>query len=223
MNTAVPSVYCPRGAVPTPLGSDAGTLSLPPGLDYAPLMRSTRCIPPLCALLLVACGPAGDSQDDVQARVSLEQLEGGDYQFYTTATSDGCLDGALEALFMPGGPEQPQAFEYAVHVPGLGELPASYAVDFREPFVGMDVTVTQKDDTTLTVQGSTMPAVALGGNTGDCVADMQADAELWALAARQVGGHAVITVQNPRGSEGLCPVFEQDPCTVELELEAERD
>jgi hypothetical protein len=198
-------------------------LSVPPRLDYAPSMSSLRRIPPLAVLLLAACGPAEDPQDGPQERVPLEQLEGGDYQFYTTATRDGCLDGALEALFMPGGPEQPQAFEYPVWVPGLSELPASYAVDFREPFIGMDVTVTQQDETTLRVEGSTMPAVALGGNTGDCVAEMQADAELWALGPARVGGLAVITVQNPRGSEGLCPIFERDPCQVELELEAERD
>ena len=85
----------------------------------------------------------------------------------------------------------------------------------------MDVTVTQLDETTLQVAGSTMPGVAIGGATGDCVADMQADALLWGIAADQVEGTATIVVQDPRGSEDLCPVFEQDPCQVELELSAE--
>lgn len=184
--------------------------------------RSKLLFPALA--LLAACGPDDDSQAPLaEERIPIEQLQGGDYQMFTTAVRDGCLDGALEALFMPAGPETPHAFEYLVRIPGVDELPASYAVDFREPFMGMDVTVTQFDETTLQVQGSTMPAVALGGSSGDCVADMQADAELWALAVDRVVGTAVIQVVDPRGSEGLCPVFERDPCLVELELSAELD
>jgi len=178
----------------------------------------------LAILALVACGPDDDSQQqDPVEKVPLEQLQGGDYQMFTTAVDDGCLDGALAALFMPAGPDTPHAFEYAVRIPSVDELPASYAVDFREPFMGMDVTVTKLDETTLQVQGSTMPAVGLGGNTGDCVADMQADAELWALAKDQVEGSAVIELRDPRGSDGLCPVFQADPCQVLLELSAELD
>jgi hypothetical protein len=188
-------------------------------------MTSLRTIPVLFAsLVLVACNNGDDSKVDEPAeRVALEQLQGGDYQMFTAAVSDGCLDGALEALFMPAGPSEPHAFEYLVYIPGLGDLPANYSVDFREPFVGMDVTVTQLDDTTLDVAGTVMSAVALGGNTGDCVADMQADAKLWGIAKDRVEGTATITIEDPRGSEGLCPVFEQSPCLVELELSAELD
>ncbi len=187
-----------------------------------PTLRTLAVLSPL--LVLAACNKDGDNQDPTETqRVPLEQLQGGDYQMFTTAVSDGCLDGALEALFMPAGPGTPHAFEYAVYIPGLGDLPASYSVDFREPFVGMDVTVTEGDEDTLQVAGSTMSAVALGGNTGDCVADMQADAVLWAVAKDAVEGTAVIQVSEPRGSEGLCPVFEEDPCAVELELSAELD
>jgi hypothetical protein len=174
--------------------------------------------------LLLHCGRRGDSEVPTDGeRIPLERLEGGDYQMFTTAVRDGCLDGALEALFMPGGMDAPHPFEYLVYIPALDELPASYAVDFREPFVGMDVTVTQLDESTLQVDGSTMSDVSLGGNTGDCAADMEADAELWAVAEDRVEGRAVIQVRDPAGSEGLCPVFERDPCEVELELTAERD
>ncbi len=38
-----------------------------------------------------------------------------------------------------------------------------------------------------------------------------------------VGGTAVIEVRDPRGSEGLCPVFAADPCQVLLGLSAELD
>jgi len=185
---------------------------------------SLRAIHAVPLLLLLACKGDDDTQVDDQAEaLPVGQLQGGDYQMFTTAVSDGCLDGALEALFMPAGPAEPHAFEYPVYIPGLADLPASYSVDFREPFVGMDVTVSQLDETTLEVAGSTMSAVALGGNTGDCVADMQADAQLWAVATTRVEGAAVIEVRDPRGAEGLCPVFEVDPCQVELELSGELD
>lgn len=182
-------------------------------------MSSRRLFASLTCLLLAACNGGGDDQDVAEA-LSLEKLRGGDYQMYTTAVDDGCLDGALEALFMPEGAATAHAFEYLVYVPSLDELPRSYAVDFREPFVGMDVTVSKLDDTTLQVEGSVMPDVELGGATGDCAADMVADAELWPVSKDEVEGTATIQVSDPRGSEGLCPVFDEDPCQVILGLHA---
>jgi hypothetical protein len=188
-------------------------------------MRQTPTIFTLLLLgLALGCGRDDDAlPDDQDEPIPLGQLQGGDYQMFTAAVEDGCLDGALEALFMPAGPSERHAFEYLVYVPSEADLPTSYAVDFREPFLGMDVTVSRLDDTTLDVVGSTMEAVALGGNTGDCVADMQADARLWPVAKDRVNGTATIEIRDPRGSEGLCPVFEEDPCRVTLELEGELD
>ena len=174
-----------------------------------------------CALLLpLLC--LGCKADDGEI-LSLDRLKNGDYQFYTLAVVDGCLDGAQEALFMPEGPQTAHAFEYEIYLPSAAELPMSYAVDFREPFMGMDVTVDRLDDNTLGVDGDTMRNVALGGSSGDCAADMEADAELQPIARDRVQGTAVIEVRDPQGSEGLCPVFDQDPCQVQLTLEAELD
>jgi len=170
-------------------------------------------------LVLPACQDPGETGPS-EERLPLAELKGGDYQFYTEGVEDGCLDGALEALFMPEGPATPHPFEYPVYVPSLEELPMSYAVDFREPFVGMDVTVSQLDETTLQVDGDTMPDVELGVASGDCAADMEADALLWAVGEGALRGTADIAVRDPEGSEGLCPVFDQDPCTVELVLSA---
>ncbi len=181
-------------------------------------------LPLLMALLVAGCEADDDSQQDPEREVlRLEELTGGDYQFYTLAVSDGCLDGALEALFMPAGPATRHAFEYPVYLPSADELPISYSVDFREPFMGMDVTVDRLDDSTLDVDGSTMQAVALGGTSGDCVADMEADAEIWPVASDEVEGAAVIEVRDPRGDDELCPVFDADPCQVALTLAAELD
>lgn len=149
-----------------------------------------------------------------------KDIEAGDYQFFTRAVEDTCLDGALEALFMPAGPDTPHAFEYPVYVPAVDETPLSYNVDFREPFVGMPVTV-EATDLGLAIRGSVMDAVLLNeGQYGDCVATMSVDADLW--PADDLAGEATIDVSNPRGDDGRCPVFEADPCEVFLDLSAER-
>ncbi len=164
-------------------------------------------------LFLAGC----NSQDSL---LTVADIRSGDYQFYTVAVDDGCLDGALEALFMPEGSGTPHAFQYLVFVPSADELPISYSVDFREPFVGMEVTVDSPDGVSLQVQGSVMEAVELGGSTGDCVTDMKADATLTPAESQRLVGTATISVMDPRGDDQLCPVFQQDPCQVVLELEA---
>ena len=53
-------------------------------------------------LWMLACGGPSDSST----------FEGGDYEVATVAMVDNCLDGALEALFMPQGRDTPQVFEF---------------------------------------------------------------------------------------------------------------
>jgi hypothetical protein len=150
-----------------------------------------------------------------------EDIISGDYQFYTLAAADACLDGALEALFMPEGPDTEHPFEFPIHVPSVAETPTSYDVDLREPFVGMPVTV-NATDTGLAVRGSVMDAVQLDpGQYGDCVATMSVDVDLEPYAKGVLTGEARIDVSNPRGDEGRCPVLDADPCRVTLTLRAE--
>jgi len=176
---------------------------------------------PLTLSLLSACG--GPALDSAPTPGGFDgDIRGGDYQFFTSAAADACLDGALEALFMPSGPQTPHAFSYPVYVPAYDELPLTYDVDFREPFVGMTVTVEERAGGGLMFAGSVMEAVALGDAYGDCVVTMVVDAELTPLSAASFEGASVIGVSDARGSEGLCPVFEADPCEVSLALEAER-
>lgn len=170
-------------------------------------------MPTLLLLLLSACGGP---------EVSGVELVAGDYQFYTLAVDDGCLDGALAALFMPDGRDQSKAFDYPIYVPGWDDLPTTYAVDFREPFVGMDVMVTEGDGGTLAIRGSVMDAVALGAAYGDCVATMAVDLDLTPVEAGRLDGAATLYISDPRGSDGLCPVFHAEPCELGLDLEALR-
>ena len=97
--------------------------------------------------LLLGCG-----KTDAEKSLSFSWT-GGDFDFTTTAADDSCLDGALEALFMPSGPETPQQFEYPVYLPDFDELPISYEIDLREPFVSMPVTVDAADSAMLSANG----------------------------------------------------------------------
>jgi hypothetical protein len=164
--------------------------------------------------LLVAC--AGPS-------VTASDFKGGDFDFSTVLARDACLNGALEALFMPEGQDTPHAFEYPIYVPSASELPMSYDIDLREPFVGMPVTVEDGGDGSYAVRGSQMDEVVLDEvKYGDCAVTMLVDADLTPVDEDDVEGEARIEVSDPRGSEELCPVFSADPCTVTLALEAER-
>lgn len=160
-------------------------------------------------LWLLSCAPGADPGDIVV----------GDYDFYTVSVLDGCLDGALEALFMPEGREVAHAFSYPIYLPHPDECPLSYEVDFREPFVGMPVTV-QATDTGLEVRGSVMDSVLLGATYGDCAVTMSVDVDLAPVASGELSGTAYLDLSDPRGEDGLCPVFEADPCQVRLELQA---
>lgn len=148
---------------------------------------------------------------------------GGDFDFYTENVLDECLGVALEALFMPEGPATPHAFEYPIYVPSYEELPVSYDVDFRDPFVGMPVTVEDGGDGWFAIRGSVMEAVELDAvKYGDCVVTMTVDADLKPETDDEVAGQGRIDISDPRGSEDLCPVFDTDPCRVTLQLTAKR-
>ena len=170
-------------------------------------------------LFIMACGGKAANDDEASFTWS-----GGDFQFQTTDVDDQCLGGALEAMFMPEGPATPQDFEYLIYLPGYDELPMSYSVDLREPFVEMPVTVDSDDNRILKIRGSVMESVELGTATyGDCVVTMTVDLNLRPLASDEVEGKALITISDPRGEDGLCPIFDESPCPVELNLTAFRD
>ena len=147
---------------------------------------------------------------------------GGDFDFTTTAADDACLDGALEALFMPDGPETPQEFEYTTYLPSLDEVPLSYDIDLRAPFVGMPVTVDTGEDGVLTAAGVN-DSVALGVVAdGDCEVTMTAEINMLPTSADTAEGAAQIAISDPRGEDGRCPVYDADPCLIRLTLTAEK-
>ena len=121
---------------------------------------------------------------------------------------------------MPSGPEQPQAFAYPIYLPSYDELPASYEIDLREPFVGMPVTVSAGEDGWLVASG-VMEAVALGQVAyGDCAVTMTVAIEVLPSSSSTAEGWATIDISDPHGADGRCPVYEADPCQVTLTLQA---
>lgn len=178
----------------------------------------SRWTPTALFLALAACG-----KDAATPQAVGFDWEGGDFDFYTLATTDACLGGALEALFMPEGPDTPHPFEYPVRIPGYDEVPVSYDIDLREPFVGMPVTVDAAEDGTFEVRGSVMPEVELGWAAyGDCAVTMTVDADLLPTDPDTAEGEARIAISDPRGEDERCPVFSSDPCEVDLSLRAVR-
>ena len=166
--------------------------------------------PALLALLCVAC--SGETDGGVRS---------GDYQFYTLAVEDSCLDGALEAVFMPQGPDSPHPFEFPVFLPAPDQAPLTYDVDFRAPFVGMTITI-EADGDGLRIEDSVMPAVRVDADRyGDCDVTITVDADLAPAGTDTLAGTASLALSNPRGSDGRCPPFDADPCTLELTLRAD--
>ncbi len=180
----------------------------------------------LLFLLTLACGADKDASEGSGSAGSgdIENWSGGDFQFQTMAVDDGCLGGANEALFMPEGPATPHDFEYLIYIPDYGDLPEVYTIDLRKPFVEMPVRVDSDDGLTYQVRGSVMDDVELGSTAyGDCAVTMTVDADLTPVSGSTAEGSATITISDPRGDDGRCPVFDAQPCTVELELTATKE
>ena len=168
----------------------------------------------LLPLLLPAC------KGDDPADGGIADWGGGTFQVSTLAVRDACFDGALAALFMPQGADTPQVFEYDVYLPAYEELPLSYSIDLREPFVGMPLTMRAGDGGALLGTG-TIEAVLLNADVyGDCVADMDVAVTIAPQSSTTASGAADITIRDLRGDEGRCPVPDADPCVVALTLSA---
>jgi len=148
--------------------------------------------------------------------------QGGELTFYTQDADDTCLGGAMEALFMPEGPDVPHEFEYPIWVPSYEELPASYEIDLREPFVEMPVTLTEGNNGDLILTGSVMEDVELGYiSYGDCTVTMTVDAILTPTGPTSLKAKATIAISDAAGEDQRCPVFSSDPCDVFLTITAE--
>ncbi len=178
-------------------------------------MRIQVCLPALALLVLAGCPEDGPG--------AATDYTGGEFQFTTLAVDDQCLDGALEVLFMPEGPEVPRQWDYAAYLPSFGEMPATYTIELREPFGSIEVEVHDGGDGRMVASDAVMDEVLLGEDQyGDCAVTMTCDVDLAVQNADRVEGTTAISIADPRGDDGRCPVFDASPCTVTLTLQADR-
>ena len=151
------------------------------------------------------------------------QPEDGDYsyglehQVTTHQVDDACFDGAMTLLFMPNGEDSPQNFQYPVYIPTLEELPLTYEISLREPFVGMTLTATSGEDGAIVIGDGRMEEVALG--FGECKATMDVQGDIIPNATG-FDVTATVTISDLRGDETGCPVPLTDPCQVVLYMES---
>ena len=174
-----------------------------------------------CLLLAPGCSrDDGVSGDDDTAFGDPADYTGGDFQFITLAVDDGCLDGALEVLFMTEGPEVPKPWDYPTYLPAFDEMPTTYSIDLREPFLGIVVTVEDAGGHRMLVEDAVMEEVLLGEDRyGDCVVTMTCDVDLTVVGATRVEGSVAIAISDDVGEH--CPVFDSSPCTMTLTLQAD--
>ena len=68
-----------------------------------------------------------------------------------------------------------------------------------------------------------MDEISLGAAYGDCVTTMTVDADFTPVTTSQLEGRARIDMSDARGDDGLCPVFDANPCEVTLTLVGDRE
>ena len=164
--------------------------------------------------LLLAC-----SQTAPDTLGEMETFYGKNHQITTYEVDDQCFDGAMTLLFMPDGEASPQQFQFPVYIPSMDELPKTYEISLREPFVGMVITATDAGNGTIAIGDGLMEEVALGATFGECKATMDVEALI-------VPGDAVfdvaatVTMSELRGDEQGCPVPLSEICQVTLYMES---
>jgi len=176
----------------------------------------------IALLFLISCG----EKDPVPEPTAFDPAswEGGDFQLDVLAVNDECLGGAFEALFMPDGPAEPETLVHTVRLPGYADLPVAYTMDLSAPFLSMPVTAESDDGIAFQLRGDTVDALALGfASFGDCTITASVNAVFIPTSPSMASGSATIDVSDPRGNDDRCPLFDADPCAVELDLSALRD
>ena len=184
---------------------------------------SSRLLPAaaVVALLLAACG--GEPGEGVPAFAEERPFPfpAGSFQFTTTKVEDGCADGSLNLLFMPRGESTPWDWTFPITLYPPEELPRSYAIQLREPFGEMNVTVNPVSAVRERVRGAENTGVLLGRDQfGECVADLDADVDLTLVDSDHARGNGALFMKDPRGDD-KCPLMASE-CKVLLTLEVAR-
>jgi hypothetical protein len=168
----------------------------------------------LTPMILIGC-----SKGDDTGAFDASQFEGGTFQFTNNAVSDGCFDGAFDALFLPDG--TPNDWSTTTELPSWGDMPSTYTIQLQDPFDQMEITVSASGTTGMTMAGAVQEDVQMDAdNYPDCYVDMVIDAELTIVDADNVQGQATLNTSDIDATS--CPAFTADPCDILLDLTATR-
>ncbi len=172
---------------------------------------------PLALLVLAACGEKDDT-----AGFDYSTFEAGTFQFTTNAVSDACYDGSMSLVFMPEGTANDWAA--TTELPGWADLPASYELGLPDPFLSMDVTVTDGGSGVLSLDPTDQPdLVPLDeDNYPDCMVQMAISATLTIVDADNVQGSATLTTTGMSEDEDCPQDYLEDPCDITLDVVAAR-
>lgn len=149
-------------------------------------------------------------------------FDAGEFEIFTLLVDDQCLDGGLDALFMPLGTDEPWRWPHAVDVFPPSELPRTYDLNLREPFGQMEITAEPGSPTEQQLLVHPNPSVLIGpAQFGDCVIALEGSVYVELTGTDRIEGVASLTMSDPRGDE-RCPADMPPSCPVLLSFEGNR-
>ncbi len=162
------------------------------------------------AFLLTACPP---SEGD-------DEFVGGLFAFETYGVDDGCIDGALNTIYLPEGAGSTNPFGDEIYLPGDGELPYDGSIPLQAPFEDLSVTFTG-DAGSRAFTGGENTQVDLDPDTyPDCKIDLAISADCTLSGSDSADCTATLGMSNLNGAD--CPVTSSDPCTFTLDIRGTR-
>ena len=180
-------------------------------------------------LVFTAC-PSGD--DDDSASGDDDDVVGddddatggftaGQFVFTTVGVTDSCTDGALEAIYLPGGAGTTSDWQYPIELPAFENCPAQVSIQLQAPFNDMDVTIDSPGTDQFSIAGEENLGVDLDPDTyADCVVDYTIDALIALQDNDNLSGSVTMHTGNWVGDD--CPVVNSDPCDIVLDVTAAR-
>lgn len=166
---------------------------------------------------------SGAGDDDVaDDDDAADEFEAGQFTFSTHAVDDGCLGGAAEAIYMPEGPGVPRVWEDPIELPSFDSLPTTYTIQLPDPLDSMEITVEAgaTEGQFVMNSGELNDTLFDEDNYPNCTVDSAVSSVLNVQTNDHLSG--TVTLENTDYQGDTCPVPDGDPCTVVLDIQADR-
>jgi len=160
--------------------------------------------------LLIGCQPTDETDGE---------FVGGRFNFETYAVTDTCLDGALEAVYLPEGPGTTNPICTPIYLPAVEELPYIGGIPLGPPFQPIEVTITGEGNARA-FEGAENESIELDPDTyPDCVVDMAIGVNCTISGTDDASCVATLDLSNETGVD--CPVLDS-PCELVLDIRGNR-